>query len=39
LFGVSDSENEEFYNNKISQMESEQSDFIKLAREQMVVVK
>jgi hypothetical protein len=34
-----DSENEEFFNHKISQLEGEQSDLIKLAKEQMVVVK
>jgi hypothetical protein len=38
LFGVLDSENE-FFNHKISQLEGEQIDLIKLAREQMVVVK
>jgi hypothetical protein len=39
LFGVLDSDNEAFYNNKITQLEGEQSDLIKLSREQMVVVK
>jgi hypothetical protein len=38
LFGTPDSENEEFYNQKISQLE-EQTDLIKLPREQMVIVK
>ncbi|PNF34241.1 hypothetical protein B7P43_G17488 [Cryptotermes secundus] len=39
LFGILDSENEEAYNSRINQLEGEQSDLIKLAREQMVVVK
>lgn len=39
LFGILDSENEESFNQKISQLEGEQSDLIKLAKEQMVVVK
>ena len=39
LFGILDSDNEEFYNDKIKQLETEQSDLIKLSREQMVVVK
>jgi hypothetical protein len=39
LFGTLDSENEEFYNQKISQLEGEQADLIKLSREQMVIVK
>jgi hypothetical protein len=38
LSAVLDSENEEFYNQKISELE-EQADLIKLSREQMVVVK
>jgi hypothetical protein len=38
LFGTLDSDDEEFFNNKISQLE-EQAGLIKLAREQMVVVK
>jgi hypothetical protein len=39
LFGVVDSKNDEFYNQKISQLEEEQADLIKLSREQMVIVK
>jgi hypothetical protein len=39
LFGMLDSENEEFFNQKISQLEGEQSDLIKLAKQQMVVMK
>jgi hypothetical protein len=39
LFGILDSDNEEFFNQKISQLEGEQSDLVKLAKEQMVVVK
>jgi hypothetical protein len=38
LFGTLDSENEEFFNSKISQLE-EQAGLIKLTKEQMVVVK
>jgi hypothetical protein len=38
LFGILDSDNEEFFNQKISQI-GEQSDIMKLAKEQMVVVK
>jgi hypothetical protein len=32
LFGILDSENEKFYNDKISQIEVDQSDLIKLAK-------
>ena len=39
LFGVLDSDNEEFYNSKITQLEGEQADLIKLSREQVVLVK
>jgi ATP-dependent 26S proteasome regulatory subunit len=39
FIGVLVSGDEEFYNNKITQLEREQSDLIKLSREQMVVVK
>jgi hypothetical protein len=39
LFGILDSDNEEFFKDKIKQLETEQSDLIKLSREQMVVVK
>jgi hypothetical protein len=39
LFGILDSDDEEFFNQKISQLEGDQSDMIKLAKEQMVVVK
>jgi hypothetical protein len=39
IFGLLDSDNEEFYNNKITQLEGEQSELIKLSREQMIVVK
>lgn len=39
LFGVLDDENEAFYNGKISQLENEQLDLIKLSKEQMIVVK
>jgi hypothetical protein len=38
LFGTLDSENEEFFNSKISQLEEEQPGLIKMAEEQMVVV-
>jgi hypothetical protein len=38
LFGTLDSENEEFYNQKISRLE-EQTDLIKLSRGQMAIVK
>jgi hypothetical protein len=39
LFSVLDDENESFYNEKISQLETEQTDLIKLAKQQMIVVK
>jgi hypothetical protein len=39
LFGTVDSDDEEVFNNNISQLEEEQAGLIKLAREQMVVVK
>jgi hypothetical protein len=39
LFGVLDSNNEEFYNSKITQLEKEQSALLKLSREQVVIVK
>jgi hypothetical protein len=39
LFGTLDSENEEIYNQKISQLGGEQVDLIKLSCEQMVIVK
>jgi hypothetical protein len=39
LFCVLDDENESFYNEKITQLETEQTDLIKLAKQQMTVVK
>jgi hypothetical protein len=39
LFGSLDSENEEFFNSKFSQFEEEHAGLIKLAKEEMVVVK
>jgi hypothetical protein len=39
LFAVLDSENEELYNQKISQLEEKQADLIQLSREKMVIVK
>jgi hypothetical protein len=36
---VLDSDNEEFYNTKITKLEGEQSELIKLSREQVIVVK
>jgi hypothetical protein len=39
LFVVLDSNNEEFYNKKTTQLQGEQLSLIKLAREQMVVVR
>jgi hypothetical protein len=40
VFGILHSDSEEFYNDKIKQLEeTEQSDLIKLSRQQMVVVK
>jgi hypothetical protein len=37
LFGILGSEDEEFYNSKISKLEMEQLTLIKLAREQMIL--
>jgi hypothetical protein len=39
LFGVLDDENESFYNKKISQLETEQADIIKLSKQQVIVFK
>jgi hypothetical protein len=39
LFGTLDSDDEQFFNNNISQLEEEQAGLVRLAREQMVVVK
>jgi hypothetical protein len=39
LFGILDSDDEEFFSQKISQLDGDQSDMIKLSKEQMVVVK
>jgi hypothetical protein len=38
LFGILDSDHETFYNQKISQLEEEQLDWLKLSREQDIVV-
>jgi hypothetical protein len=39
LFGILDSENEEFYNENISQLDEKQANLIHLSREQLVIVK
>ncbi|XP_063236303.1 uncharacterized protein LOC134538755 [Bacillus rossius redtenbacheri] len=39
LFGTLDEEDAEFYSQKISKLEEEQLDFLKLGKEQMLVVK
>jgi hypothetical protein len=39
LFGTMDSDDEEFFSHKITQLEGDQADLIKLAKEQMVIVK
>jgi hypothetical protein len=39
LFGILESDSEDFFNDNISRLEGEQTDLIKLAPEQMVVVK
>ena len=39
LFGMLDSDSETFYNQKISQLEKEQLDWLKLMREQTIVVR
>jgi hypothetical protein len=39
MFGIMDADNEEFYNKKKSRLEEEESDLIKLSREQMIIVK
>jgi len=39
LFGILDSDHETFYNQKISQLEEEQLDWLKLSREQVTVVR
>jgi hypothetical protein len=39
LFGMLDAENANYYTNKISQLENEQLDFLKLSKEQITVVK
>ena len=39
LFGMLDSDSEAFYNQKISQLEEDQLDWVKLMREQTIVVR
>ena len=39
LFGMLDSDSEEFYNHKISQLEEEQVNWLKLMHEQTIVVR
>jgi hypothetical protein len=39
LFGTMDSEDASYYKNKISDLEKEHADFLKLSKEQITVVK